>query len=87
MYGLCGLDRVLAAIVRHCSHGGWSATLEIHQSEGRLPLANAAGLFGHWTDLTNAERMNYWLSVLAGNHLIASTMLDAIHALPPARPA
>jgi hypothetical protein len=87
MYGLYGLDQVLAAIVRHCSPGGSSATLEIHQSEGRLPLGNAAGLFGHWTDLTNAERMNYWLSVLAGNHLIAATMLDAIHARPPAGPA
>jgi hypothetical protein len=87
MYGLCGLSQVLGAIVRHCSPGGWSATLEIHQSEGRLPLANAAGLFGHWTDLTNAERMNYWLSVLAGNHLIATTMLDAIHARPRADPA
>jgi hypothetical protein len=84
MYGLRGLGQVLAAIVRHCSHGGSSATLEIHQSEGRLPLGNAAGLFGHWADLTDAERMNYWLSVLAGNHLIAATMLDAIHAQPPA---
>jgi hypothetical protein len=28
--------------------------------------------------------MNYWLSVLAGNHLIATTMLDAIHARPQA---
>jgi hypothetical protein len=87
MYGLCGLSQVLAAIVRHCSPGGWSATLEIHQSEGRLPLANAAGLFGHWTDRTNAERMNYWLSVLAGNHLIATTMLDAIRDRPRADPA
>jgi hypothetical protein len=82
MYGLCGLDQVLAAIVGHCAPGGSSATLEIHQSEGRLPLANAAGLFGHWTDLTNAERMNYRLSVLAGNHLIATTMLGAIHGRP-----
>src|SRR5215467_10340799 len=46
MYGPGGLSQVLAAIVRHCSPGGWSATLEIHQSEGSLPLANAAGLFG-----------------------------------------
>jgi hypothetical protein len=87
MYGLGGLGQVLAAIARHCSTGGSSATLEIHQSEGRLPLGNAAGLFGHWTDLTNAERMNYWLSVLSGNHLIASAMLDEIHARPQAGPA
>jgi len=87
MYGLGGLNQVLTAIVERCSPGGWSATLEIHQSEGRLPLANAAGLFGHWTDLTNAERMNYRLSVLTGNHLIASTMLDEIHARPGPGPA
>jgi hypothetical protein len=87
MYGLDGLRQVLAAIVSHCSPGGSSATLEIHQSEGRLPLGNAATLFGHWTDLTNAERMNYRLSVLTGNHLIATTMLDAIRARPQAGPA
>jgi hypothetical protein len=78
---------VLTAIVEHCSSGGSSVTLEIHQSEGRLPLANAAGLFGYWTDLTNAERMNYRLSVLTGNHLIASTMLDEIDARPGSGPA
>ncbi|HTP14332.1 MAG TPA: hypothetical protein VLW44_08495 [Streptosporangiaceae bacterium] len=87
MYGLCGLRQVLAAIVRHCAAGGSSATLEVHQSEGRLPLGNAAGLFGHWQDLTDAERMNYWLSVLADNHLIATTMLDAIQAGPAGQEA
>jgi hypothetical protein len=30
----------------------------------------------HWRDLTNAERMNYWLSVLAENHLLATTLLE-----------
>jgi hypothetical protein len=49
-----------------------SFTLEIHQVEGRLPLADASGLFRHWQDLTNAERMNYWLSVLAENAMLIS---------------
>jgi hypothetical protein len=31
--------------------------------------------------------MNYRLSVLAGNHLIATTMLDVIHGGPQADPA
>ena len=48
-----------------------SLTLEIHQAEGRLPLGDAEGLFGHWRDVTNAERMNYWLSVIAQNHELA----------------
>ena len=38
--------------------------------EGRLPLADAAPLFTRWRDLTNAERMNYWLSVLGENALL-----------------
>ncbi len=41
--------------------------LEIHQAEGRRPLDDAADLFAHWTDLTNAERTNHWLAVLAEN--------------------
>jgi hypothetical protein len=42
--------------------------LEIHQAEGRRPLADdAADLFAHWTNLTNAERANHWLAVLAEN--------------------
>jgi hypothetical protein len=40
--------------------------------EGRLPLADAAPLFARWKDLTNAERMNYWLSVLGENALLVS---------------
>ena len=43
--------------------------------DGRLPLGAASEIFGHWRDLTNAERMNYWLGVLADNHLLATTLL------------
>jgi hypothetical protein len=66
LYGPAGL----AAIVRAAAEAGGdgaSLTLEIHQAEGRRPLADAAGLFGHWRDLTNAERMNHWLLVLSEN--------------------
>jgi hypothetical protein len=70
MYGPDGLAGLVSAAAAACSPGGVSFTLEIHQVEGRLPLADAAGLFAHWTDTTNAERMNYWLSVLAENAML-----------------
>ncbi len=54
-----------------------SLTLEIHQVEGRLPLGDAARLFRHWTDLTNAERMNYWLSVLARGSVLTTSGLQS----------
>ena len=76
MFGPAGLADVVRTAVRACSPGSASFTLEIHQVEGRLPLADAADLFMHWHDVTNAERMNYWLTVLADNHLLAGAALD-----------
>jgi hypothetical protein len=52
-----------------------SFTLEIHQAEGRLPLADAAELFGHWKNIANGERMNYWLAVLAENALLLDELI------------
>lgn len=80
MYGLRGLTQVLATIARTSPPDRTSITLEIHQSEGCLPLGNATGLFANWEDLTNAERMNYWLSVLTDNYTIANTILDSVYA-------
>jgi hypothetical protein len=77
MYGPAGLRQVLEAIVRHCPPGGSSITLEVHQSEGRLPLGDAAEMFAHGDETVNAERMNYWLAVLAQNYLIAASMLES----------
>lgn len=52
---LLGLERV-------------SYSLEIHPTGDRLPLAEEdRPLFRHWPDKTNAEKMNYWLSVLKEN--------------------
>ena len=48
----------------------------LFQVEGRLPLADAAWLFRHWCDTTNAERMNYWLSVLSDNAMLMSQELQ-----------
>jgi hypothetical protein len=76
LFGPVGLAAVLDHAVRSSPAASPSLTLEIHQVEGRLPLDAAAELFAHWRDLTNAERMNYWLSVLADNHLLATTLLE-----------
>jgi hypothetical protein len=70
MYGPAGLAAIVAGAAGACRPDRLSFTLEIHQVEGRLPLGDAAGLFRHWQDITNAERMNNWLSVLAQNAML-----------------
>ena len=70
MYGPAGLAAIVMAATDACGLDRLSLTLEIHQVEGRLPLGDAAGLFRHWQDTTNAERMNNWLSVLAQNAIL-----------------
>ena len=67
MYGPAGLAAIAREAVAASAGAGLSLTLEIHQAEGRRPLADATDLFAHWRDLTNAERMNHWLAVLAEN--------------------
>ncbi len=82
LYGPVGLASILRCATGAFPAGAITATLEIHQVEGRLPLPpdEVSGLFGRWRDLTNAERMNYWLSVLADNHLLAQLALaGSIH--------
>ena len=76
MYGPGGLASIVSAAIQACPPQGTSFTLEIHQVEGRLPLTDAAWLFPHWRDTTNAERMNYWLSVLAENAMLISQHAD-----------
>ena len=70
MYGPVGLASIVSTAIGACPPRRASFTLEIHQAEGRLPLADAAWLFPHWRDTTNAERMNYWLSVLSENAML-----------------
>ena len=74
LYGPAGLAEILRVATEACAPGRASFTLEIHQADGRLPFHDT-DLFHHWRDLTNAERMNYWLAVLADNHLLARTAL------------
>jgi hypothetical protein len=72
MYGPAGLASIVSTALGACPPQRVSFTLEIHQVEGRLPLADAAWLFAHWQDTTNAERMNYWLAVLAENAMLVA---------------
>jgi hypothetical protein len=68
MFGPTGLANLVNAVFRTLDARRVSFTLEIHPVHDRLPLAGAAGLFHHWQDKTNAEKMNHWLTVLVQNH-------------------
>ena len=70
MFGPEGLARVVKRALDACGAADLSFTLEIHPSGERLALGEAAALFTHWTDKTNAEQMNHWLSVLGQNHAL-----------------
>jgi hypothetical protein len=68
MYGPEGLTAIVdAAVAAAPPHAQPSLLLEIHQSAGRQPLADAVPLFEHWSDLSNAEHTDRWLSVLSEN--------------------
>src|SRR5262245_24195197 len=83
LYGPSGLKQIVSSAIASCRSGGGSFTLEIHEAVGRLPLADAAGLFQHWKDITNAERMNYWLSVLSENALLVEEFVNESSPHPP----
>ena len=68
MFGPSGLFKIVSRAMEVMDPASISFTLEIHPAEGRLPLRDALYLFEHWKDKANAERMNYWLSVLRENH-------------------
>ena len=68
MFGRSGLTEILTKLLESFDPDCLSLTLEIHPDEGRLSLGDSSYLFDHWEDKTNAEKMNYWLSVLLQNH-------------------
>ena len=76
MYGPADLVTIVQTAVGVCDAEQASLMLEIHQAEDRLPLGDAIGLFRHWRNLINAECMNYWLSVLAQNAMLVTSVLD-----------
>jgi hypothetical protein len=79
LYGPKGLAAIVAAARQACGPGLVSFTLEIHQVRGRLPLAGtgAAGLFADSPDITDAERMNQWLAVMAENATLVEASVTA----------
>jgi hypothetical protein len=79
MYGPGGLASIVSTAIDACPPQEVSFTLEIHQVEGRLPLSDAAWLFDHWQNTTNAERMNYWLSVLSENAMLMASIPPVQH--------
>jgi hypothetical protein len=67
MYGPEGLDQIAKTTFAAIGYQAASFTLEIHPTAEQLSLGDAAPLFSHWTDKSNAERMNHWLDVLRRN--------------------
>jgi hypothetical protein len=76
MFGPSGLMRIVTESLQLLGTDRASFSLEIHPTEGRLPLGDASYLFSHWKDKGNAERMNYWLSVLLRNHQLVSEVCE-----------
>jgi len=77
MFGPAGLGRIIHAALEALGRERLTFTLEIHPPPGRRPLGDAAHLFNHWRDRTNAERMNHWLAVLGENQAL---VLEAVKA-------
>jgi hypothetical protein len=67
MFGRAGLHQIAKKAVKCIGRERVSFTLEIHPTTSRLALGDASPLFNHWSDKTNAERMNHWLAVLQEN--------------------
>jgi hypothetical protein len=67
IFGPAGLRAVLRAALDALPPEQLSFTLEIHPQDGRVPLGPHAGLFSHWRDTANAERMNFWIEMLLEN--------------------
>ncbi len=77
LYGPVGLGKIVAAARRTASAGGLTMTLEVHAPvpAERRDLGEYRRLFGHWGDLTNAERMNHWVDILLRNHRLVRKLL------------
>ena len=77
MFGPAGLSQIIFQALKTIVAAHVSFTLEIHPTTDRLPLGEAAALFGHWRDKTNAEKMNHWLAVLQANHRLLREGIQA----------
>ena len=84
MYGPSGLAAIVStASLRQRPRRPSRSRSRSTKPKAVLPLlADAAGLFSHWRDTTNAERMNYWLSVLSENAMLITRQRDGCSAIP-----
>ncbi len=85
MFGRSGLSRIVGEALLKPGADKVSFTLEIHPPEGRLSLGNASYLFNHWVDKGNAERMNFWLSVITKNQRLLLKACPEAEELPYTR--
>lgn len=85
MFGVHGLSLIVHEALLKPGPDKVSFTLEIHPTESRLSLGNASYLFNHWVDKGNAERMNYWLSVIAKNQRLLMETCPETEKVPYAR--
>jgi len=76
MFGPRGLSAIVGAALDSFGTRRVSFTLEIHPDGERLALGADAGIFGHWSDLTNAEKTNRWLDVLAKNRALLAEAIE-----------
>lgn len=79
IYGLAGLSAIVDTALGSLPTEKISFSLEIHPSEGRIPLGDASYLFNHWEEKVNAERMNFWLSVLSQNKKLVEEACRRFH--------
>ncbi len=64
IFGPAGLAEIIRLSLHLLGSARLTFSLEVHPEGGRLPLGEESSLFRHWTDRTNAERMNHWLRLL-----------------------
>ncbi len=83
MFGPHGLLRVVQESLAAGDPELVSLSLEIHPTEGRSPLGKEEPLFRHWTNLTNAERMSFWLDDLVRHGVLLDAACET--AVTPAK--
>jgi hypothetical protein len=82
LFGPAGLAAIVRTALEAIEPGKLSFSLEIHPREGKAPLGKYASIFEHWADTANAERMNFWLSVLLENCVLVKEALRQTMAKP-----
>ena len=80
MYGPGGLASVVSAATRRAARRPCPSRWRSTRWKAGCRLPTPSRLFSRWRDLTNAERMNYWLSVLGENALLVSECLTESQA-------